>query len=860
MRRLTAVLVASAAVALSCTDHLTEIGPEELVGVAMSADSLGLPIGRTLRLQAFPLDESGAFRADKRTTWSSSQPGVATVSDSGVVTGVAAGTAIITAAVDGFEGRTRIDVAPAPRLGLTRDSLVFQAQAGGSDPAPDTLGVRNLGGFTLTGLTIDTIIYGAGASDWLLAVLDSGQAPATLTLTATVAGLTTASDYAATVRIAAIGADGSPQDAHVVLRVNAGPAAQGEAAEGDAQTASVNTAVPTAPAVRVTDPFDNPVSGARVVFTVTQGGGSVSGDTAVSGAAGLARVGSWTLGTSAGTNVLTGTVIDAPGAPAVTFTATGTPAAAAAMGVDGGDNQSAVAGNAVAVPPSVRVTDAFGNGVAGVTVTFAVASGGGAVTGATPATNAAGVAAVGGWTLGSSAGANTLTATVSGLTGSPVTFTATALSGAAQNLVLDGGNMQTDTVAATLPVPYTVKVTDTNGNGVAGIPVSWTVTGGGGTITMSSTTDAGGVATATRVLGTTAGTQTAQAAVGGLNGSPVGFSATALPGAAASVARSAGNNQSATVNTAVPVNPAAIVRDQFGNPVPGHAVTFAVTGGGGTVSPTAAMTTDAAGIAAVTSWTLGTVAGTNNNTLSATAAGGLTGSPLTFTASATAGAPSAIAVAAGNNQTAVSGTAVATDPAATVTDQFGNPVGGVTVTFAVTGGGGSVSGGTPTTNAAGTATLGSWTVRASGAGDANGRTTNTLSASINAGAQSVGFTGFGIYSYATHVNPKWSSGGCTGCHGGTSGLTLTGTAAQNYAALVNVNPVCDGTLVAAGYRRVATGGGTAARDLSILWTFIAPPTPLVGACDAQYMPNASGMTQGQRDTIQAWIKNGAPNN
>ena len=61
-------------------------------------------------------------------------------------------------------------------------------------------------------------------------------------------------------------------------------------------------------------------------------------------------------------------------------------------------------------------------------VTFAVASGGGSATGLTPTTNAGGIATVGSWTLGASPGANTLTATTSaGITGSPLTFSATGI-------------------------------------------------------------------------------------------------------------------------------------------------------------------------------------------------------------------------------------------------------------------------------------------------------------------------------------------------------------------------------------------------------------------------------------------------
>ena len=88
------------------------------------------------------------------------------------------------------------------------------------------------------------------------------------------------------------------------------------------------------------------------------------------------------------------------------------------LSVKAGNGQSAVAASAVAAAPSVLVTDAGGNPVSGVVVTFAVASGGGSATGLTPTTDAFGVATVGSWTLGTIAGANTLTATAAGISGS----------------------------------------------------------------------------------------------------------------------------------------------------------------------------------------------------------------------------------------------------------------------------------------------------------------------------------------------------------------------------------------------------------------------------------------------------------
>src|SRR4029077_13279013 len=144
-----------------------------------------------------------------------------------------------------------------------------------------------------------------------------------------------------------------------------------------------------------------------------------------------------------------------------------------------------------------------------------------------------------------------------------------------------GGNGQTDTVKATLAKLDSVLVTDTHGNPVSGVTVTWAVTKGTGSITPSSITDANGVATAQWTLGDTAEVQNVTATSGSLAGSPVTFSATATHGNATTVAVNGGNGQSATVNTAVAIAPSAIVTDAHGNPVSGVSVSFGVTGGGG---------------------------------------------------------------------------------------------------------------------------------------------------------------------------------------------------------------------------------------------------------------------------------------
>jgi hypothetical protein len=181
-------------------------------------------------------------------------------------------------------------------------------------------------------------------------------------------------------------------------------------------------AVSPAPSVIVRDENGNPVAGASVTFKVTAGGGTVSGASAVTDADGVATVGGWTLGKTAGQNSL---IASSGALAAVTFNATGTAGPAASLTISAGDNQTAAAGTPVAVAPAVLVQDANGNAKSGVTVTFTVASGGGSVTGASAISNASGVATVGSWTIGS-LGGNTLVASTPGA--SSVTFHATGAS------------------------------------------------------------------------------------------------------------------------------------------------------------------------------------------------------------------------------------------------------------------------------------------------------------------------------------------------------------------------------------------------------------------------------------------------
>lgn len=299
-------------------------------------------------------------------------------------------------------------------------------------------------------------------------------------------------------------------------------------------------------------------------------------------------------------------------------------------------SQTAVVGKTVFLAPTVKVTSADGSGVGGVTVTFAVASGGGTL-GATNVTTADdGTASVGSWQLGTAAGANSITATATGLTGSPLTFSATATPDVPSKLTLVNGNGQTASVNTAVLVKPSVLVADQFDNPVVGTTVSFAVTAGGGAVTgASATTNASGIATVgSWTLGASPGTNTLSATAAGI-ATPVTFSATGQASTAPlTVSLNAGDKQAAMVSTAVATSPSVTVTSN-GAPMPGVTVTFAAGSGGGSVTGGTAVT-DANGIATVGSWTMGSTLGVNTLTASVSGAN-VTGSPVTFVASGCSG-------------------------------------------------------------------------------------------------------------------------------------------------------------------------------------------------------------------------------
>lgn len=302
-----------------------------------------------------------------------------------------------------------------------------------------------------------------------------------------------------------------------------------------------------------------------------------------------------------------------------------------------GDNQVAPAGSTLITPLTVRVTNSRGTPAAGVVVKWRVEDDRGALTStASPSvTGSTGIASIR-RTLGGLAGTHRTSASLEGHAGAAVMFTAIAqIQGATQIVpVTDPGSHPVDTVLATL-APFAVSVRDHNDAPVSGVVVTWSATDGS-LSSVTSVTDANGIAEAIYTLGSTATSDLhVNAAVSGLIGSPVRFQATSTPGNPTSIVAIAGDGQFGVVQQATIAPYTAGVTDAYGNLVEGVGIDWRVTTGAGSVDPPSSVTItseDGSGPVATAFHTLGPDEGVESVSATAT---DIPGSPqVTFSATA----------------------------------------------------------------------------------------------------------------------------------------------------------------------------------------------------------------------------------
>ena len=389
-----------------------------------------------------------------------------------------------------------------------------------------------------------------------------------------------------------------------------------------------------------------------------------------------------------------------------------------------GNGQIATVATAFTNKLVATVTDQYGNPVPGVTVTFtppASGASGSFATSATAVTGSNGQATSNTYTANTIAG-GPYNVVASATGASSASFPETNLATSAHTLTVTTGSGQNATVAAAFASPLAATVTDQYGNPVSGVTVTFTppASGASGTFTASSTavTNASGVATSSTYTANTiaGGPYNVVASVTGLTS--VNFSETNTAKTTGdTLSLVSGNGQTATVAAGF-TNPLVVKdADQYGNPVSGVTVTFTppASSASGTFTTSATAVTGSNGQATSNAYTANTIAGGPYNVVASATGASSVSFPETNTAKTTG---DTLTATSGSGQSATVGTAFTNPLVATDTDQYGNQVSGVTVTFTPPGSGAS---GTFTTSS--TAVTGS-----------NGQaTSNTYTANTTAG-------------------------------------------------------------------------------------------------------------------------------
>jgi hypothetical protein len=249
-------------------------------------------------------------------------------------------------------------------------------------------------------------------------------------------------------------------------------------------------------------------------------------------------------------------------------------------------------------------------------------------------------------------------------------------------IAITGNPTQTTTVAAAFANPLAVMVIANDpGVPVAGAIVTYTPATSAATATLSSTTattNALGQTSIPAIASSIAGTHTLTATATGVTGI-ASFTLTNTPDVPANIVATGGSGQSTTVNTAFASALQVVVRDRFGNLVPGATVSFATPASGTSGSlGSPNVVTNATGSAAV-AIAANTIAGSFTATANVL---GVT-TPATFSLTNNPGAPANVTPTAGTPQNTVIGTPFATPLQVQVTDAFGNPIANSSVSFSV---------------------------------------------------------------------------------------------------------------------------------------------------------------------------------
>ena len=439
-----------------------------------------------------------------------------------------------------------------------------------------------------------------------------------------------------------------------------------DGSEADGSTANTLRA-------RVTDAFGNTLAGQTV--SVTAGNGATVAPTAITGPDGTVEISATSQ--TAGISTVTVTINNSSLSRNVMFVADVRTAQIADLVVI---KDGAVADGAMANMLQVKVTDAFGNALAGQTVS--VLAGNGATTAPTVTTQPDGTVEIS--VTSQTAGISAVTASINNSSQSRnVTFIADVRTAKIADLeVIKDGSEADGSTANTLRA----RVTDAFGNALAGQTVS-VLADNGATVALTETTKPDGTAE----ISVTSQTAGVSAVTVSINNSSQSRNVTFIADVRTAQIASLEVTQDNAVADGATANTLRVrVTDAFGNALAGQTVSV-LADNGATVAPTVTTQPDGTVEISVTSQTAGT------STVTASINSSSQSRNVTFIADVSTAQIASLEVTQDN---AVADGATANTLRVRVTDAFGNALAGQTVS--VLAGNGATTAPTVTTQPDGT--------------------------------------------------------------------------------------------------------------------------------------------------------------
>lgn len=252
----------------------------------------------------------------------------------------------------------------------------------------------------------------------------------------------------------------------------------------------------------------------------------------------------------------------------------------------GGSEQTGRAGQKLSVPFTARVVSAENKPIRNILVTFSLQNGSGILSDSVQRTDLDGYAKSF-LTCGSLVGNYVVQASVPGLKGNPITFTASIGAASIDGVNIYSGDNQSGSVASTLPQFVTAFVGDKYGNPVKDVVVYFLPVNGQGSLQPNiATTNASGIAYSNWTLDTVAGVQTCEARIGQTTNGIITFHATATAlRTSSSLEIVSGDNQFGIMGRGLSQLIVVRARDKYKNIIPFFTHSFSVLKGGGSVIP-----------------------------------------------------------------------------------------------------------------------------------------------------------------------------------------------------------------------------------------------------------------------------------